>query len=152
MPATGTTHPARRKRVTLAGVFLAAIGLGAVAGGAAGVLGALGLVARPPAYAVAVLLAGFGALWFSFGWWKQTDEAVREAHKTSWFWGGSAGLVVVGAIAVALFGITEGMVGGQYGLTRQDAGMVLAGIVLTVVLMLIGYGICWAGWWFTRSR
>ena len=33
-----------------------------------------------------------------------------------------------------------------------DGGLILTGIVVTLVLQLSGYAVFWAGWWFTRSR
>lgn len=152
MNAAASPSDARRRRASFSRVLLICAGLGAIAGGASALLGALGLVVEPLAYGVAVLAAGAAALWFSLRWWQAVDEGVREAHKTSWFWGGSAGLVVVGAAALALFGVTQGAAAGQFGVTPQEAGLLLTGIVFTVVTLLVGYGICWAGWWFTRSR
>jgi hypothetical protein len=150
--AAASTPSTRRRRADFGRVMLICAGLGAIAGAAAALLGALGLVAEPLAYGLAVLTAGVAALWFSYRWWQAVDEAVREAHKTSWFWGGSAGLVVVGAAALALYGVTQGDAAEQFGVTHQEAGLLLAGILFTVVTLLVGYGICWAGWWFTRSR
>jgi len=150
--AAAPTPSIRRRRADFGRVMLICIGLGAVAGGVAALLGALGLASPPLLYAGAVLVAGVGGLWFSYRWWRAVDEGVREAHKTSWFWGGSAGLLIVCAVALGLYGVTQGEAAGLFGLTRGEAGMILTGIVFTVVTLLIGYGVCWAGWWFTRSR
>jgi len=127
-------------------------GMGLVAGGVAAMVGALGGASEPLTYAAATLIAGGIGLWLSWRWWVAVDEAVREAHKTSWFWGGSTAMILVGAVALALFGITQGDASQQLGVTREEAGLLLSGIVFTLTLMLAGYGVCWAGWWFLRSR
>ena len=152
MNAASSTPTARRRRASFPRVMLICIGLGALAGAASALLGALGLVSEPLAYGLAVLAAGVGALWFSLRWWQAVDEGVREAHKTSWFWGGSTGMLVVGAAALALYGIAQGEPAAQYGVTREEAGLLLTGIVFTIVTLLVGYGVCWAGWWISRSR
>lgn len=152
MNAAAKTPNPRRRRASFFRVMGASVGAGAIAGGVAALFGALGLAPAPLAYAVAVLAAGVPGLWFSWRWWQAVDEAVREAHKTSWFWGGSTALIVVGAATLGLFGITQGDAVEQFGITRQEAGMMMAGILFTVSALMIGYGVCWAGWWLARSR
>ncbi len=149
---TAATPSDRRRRASFGRTMLICVGLGALTGAAAALLGAFGLVAEPLAYGAAILVAGLVALWFSLRWWRAVDEAVREAHKTSWFWGASAGLVVVGGVAMALYGVTQGQGDGAFGFTPREAGLVLTGIAFTVVTLFVGYGLCWAGWWLQRSR
>lgn len=119
------------------------------------VLGALAAVFKPDAkpliYAILGLVTGGVTLWMGWRWWVAVDEAVREAHKTSWYWGGSAGLVVVSMFALPLIAIAQGE-GPVSGLTPSEAGFMLAGIVLTVFILLFGYIACWLGWWLSRSR
>lgn len=152
MNAATPNPSARRRDASFVRVLFASMGVGVITGGAAAILGATGLAPLPVAYVGAVLLAGVIGLWFSYRWWLAVDEAVRAAHTTSWFWGGSSGMLVVGAIAVGLLSIALGQARPVYGLDPQEAALILTGILLTVVLMLIGYGLWWAGWWFTRSR
>jgi hypothetical protein len=140
-----------RRAMGFGKVILLCVLLGLIGGGVGAVLSALGLAPEPPIHAAMVLVAGGLGLWLSRLWWLGVDEGVREAHQASWFWGGSTALIGVGAIAVALYSIAGGT-GAQYGLTPAEAGMMLAGVTLTVVLLLVGYGVCWAGWWFTRGR
>ena len=140
------------RRMSLLTLALTAVGLGVLAGGAAAIAVALGLAPGAIAHAVAVLVAGLAVLIVTGRWWQGADEAVQEAHKSSWFWGGSTGLLVTGAIAVALVEIALGHAPGQFGVTRAEAGLIVAGIALTAALMLIGYGLFWAAWWLRRSR
>jgi hypothetical protein len=146
------TSSAPRRKFGYGKTFLACIGVGLVVGGVIGLAEALGLRGAPTAYAGGVLLVGLVAMALSLRWWRDADEAVREAHKFSWFWGCSFALVPVGAVAVALYSIGNGAPEGAWGLTAAEAGLVLAGIVGTVLTLLAGYGLCWAGWWLVRSR
>lgn len=84
-------------------------------------------------------------------WWKQADEAVREAHKTAWFWGGGIGVLLAfafgllnaifkGAIARKIAILIFGSVGyGDYG--------VEFGLYIALCFASIGYLINWALWW-----
>lgn len=147
-----TTIPAKPRPMNYLKLMLICVVVGLIGGGVAATASALGLLAMPLAYAGVMLVGGGVGLWLSWRWWVGVDEAVREAHKTSWFWGGSTALILVGAIALGFFGITQGDAAEQYGLTRREAGLLFAGMTLTVGLLITGYGVCWAGWWFTRSR
>jgi len=99
----------------------------------------------------ALLVGGLTMLW-SRGWWSRVDEAVREAHKTAWYWGGSVGMVPVMGLAAALVFDKSGVSLDRFAAVPGDGGLILTGIVVTLLLQLIGYGLFWAGWWFTRSR
>jgi hypothetical protein len=85
-------------------------------------------------------------------WWGGVDEAVREAHKAGWYWGGSVGLGVAGGIAALLFTVEPTVSLRQFAVFPGDAGLIATGILLAAVLAFIGYGICWAGWWLKRGR
>ena len=85
-------------------------------------------------------------------WWGAVDEAVREAHKTGWYWGGSVGLGVAGGIAALLFTVEPTVSLRQFAVFPGDAGLIATGILLASLLAFIGYGVCWAGWWLTRGR
>lgn len=140
------------KRPSLPGLFLSVLG----AGLPVSIIGALvigfDLAPGTVVYAAMGLVIGAVAMGLSWRWWAKTDEAVREAHKTSWYWGGSVGLVVVSVIAMPLFAISADLAPPAAGLTRGEAGFMLAGVILTVVLLLLGYVVCWAGWWLSRGR
>lgn len=146
-----TTQARPRKPQSFVKLLALCAGLGLIVGGAGGLADGLGLEVPPVAVAVTVLALGVATLWLSARWWAGVDEAVREAHKFSWFWGGSAGMVVVLAAALALLQVARGTVEG-FGFTPADAGVFVAGVVFTLTLMLVGYGVCWAGWWLTRNR
>lgn len=140
------------RRMGLPGLFLAVIGLSVLAGGAAAIAATLGLAPLAIATASAVLVAGLAGFVLTGRWWTRADEAVREAHKSSWYWGGSTGLLVAGSIAAALAEVALGEGGGQFGLSRAEAGLIVVGAAMTAALMLLGYGLFWAIWWLRRSR
>lgn len=145
-----TQSPARR-RPSFIKLLLTCAVIGAVMGAAGGLADGLGLTVPLVVSSAAVLVLGVLILWLSARWWVGVDEAVREAHKFSWFWGGSAGMVVVGAVALPLLRIANGSVA-QLGLTPAEAEMFVTGVGFTLAVMLVGYGLCWAGWWISRNR
>jgi hypothetical protein len=88
--------------------------------------------------------------WATFAWWQRLDETARDAHKTAWFWGGSAGLGVA-----AIVGITLTTSGAREAWRAFEAGAepsvyILAGIMLCIVPQMIGYALFWAGWWLSK--
>ncbi len=132
-------------------VLLSVAGVSLVIGLAGSLLVAFGVGSKLAIYTVMGLATVGVALWYSWRWWKAIDEAVREAHKTSWFWGGSSGLGLVAAFVLPLVTIAEGDVP-QLGLTPSEAGFLLAGVAITSLMMLFGYAVFWAGWWISRGR
>ncbi len=123
--------------------------VGLLAGGVAAAVSHLTPIPAPIANAGAMLIVGALGLWWSRNWWLSVDEGVREAHKFGWFWGGSAGLLVSGAIALGLQGLADSGVA-QFGIAPRDAGLVAMGAFITLTLMIVGYGVGWAGWWIAR--
>ncbi len=146
------TAPSRPRRPqSFLSLLLVCMLIGMIVGAFGGLAEGLGFSAPPIVTGVVVLAIGVIILWLSARWWIVADEAVREAHKFSWFWGGSAGMVVVGAVAIPLIGVARGSVE-AFGLTPAEAGQFVNGVGFTLALMLVGYGVCWAGWWLARNR
>lgn len=81
----------------------------------------------------------------SIRWWQGADEAVREAHKWAWYWGGSAGIAVVVVLFVLSSWDVITLNIPPYG-DRPD-GAILSGAALTLGIQTIGYLIAWATWW-----
>lgn len=108
-------------------------------GGVAGwlVAAAVGLVA------VGVAVVGFRAM---MRYWRGIDELARDAHKTAWFWGASAGLLFSWAPLCVAYGLQS---------VRAAPDPYLAGAyvgALAVVgAQLLGYGVFWVGFWL-RNR
>jgi len=131
MPAT-----ARFKRylVALTLSLLLATGVGIVAG----FVIKLGQEFIPSqAWIVLVpILAVFGIL-ACLPWWRSLDEMQRETQLTSWFWGGSFGILA--GIFVA------------YVIGRTHQFLVLGALVV-VAAQVVSYGICWVALRFIRRR
>ena len=92
-----------------------------------------------------VVLLAAGAV-ASVIYWRNIDEAAREAHKFAWFWGGSSAMLLAlpapfllgDARLIALLG------------TRSPAEWTAVGMVALIIAQLIGYGLVWAGWWLRQ--
>jgi hypothetical protein len=106
----------------------------------------------PPALFGALFAAAVGVAMLpcALGW-KRTDEAAREAHKSAWFWGGAWSLAAMAGGFAWLFRAGPGLDLHRFALGNGgDAGLVAAGIALCVLVQIVGYGLCWAGWWLAR--
>lgn len=149
----GLMATAKGRALCIAGFFaLAAFAgfvMGAVRNAGEGTFGAgVGLIwlALPLALVVAA-----GSLWFGAVWMKSIDEAAQEAHKWAWYWGGSTGMAVAMVGFLLAFmpqstGWTLPTIGG-----RTDAvAYAVTGGGFVIVLMLAGYSLAWALWWFQR--
>ncbi|QYF86299.1 hypothetical protein [Brevundimonas sp. PAMC22021] len=136
------------------GAFLLLIVLALVAGVVLGIVGAaggLGLnLTLLIAMSVATVILMAGALWVGALWMRNIDEAAREAHKSAWYWGGTAGMAV-GGVGVVLSRLPQAA-------TIQiptigdptPATYAAMGAVMMLGLMLLGYTIVWAWWWWAR--
>jgi hypothetical protein len=140
------------RRSGLGAFMLSLIGCGMIAGAAIALLENVGILL--PAWLAglaAVVVGGLTMLW-SRRWWVRVDEAVREAHKTAWYWGGSVGMVPVMGLAATLLFDRSGVSLERFAAVPGDGGLILTGIAVTLLLQLVGYGLFWAGWWLSRSR
>jgi len=82
---------------------------------------------------------------------KSIDEAAQEAHKWSWYWGGSAGLGVgVVALLLSMAPASENWSVPTLDGRTDPVAYAASGAFGLMVVLLIGYGIAWAWWWFSR--
>jgi hypothetical protein len=141
--------------LSLAGVL--AIVVLVVVGGVIAVLASdKGLIAEDAALLIisavmAVLMMAL-SLWLGVAWMARIDEAAREAHKASWFYGGSGGLAVGGVfIILASTPPAARLTLPAWFDGRTDpAAYAATGAVGLMTLMLIGYGVVWGWWWLAR--
>jgi hypothetical protein len=84
---------------------------------------------------------------FLFIWWAKVDEAVKEAHKWAWFWGGSLGMML--AIWIATINLfMQGQLLMPLLVSRGlEAYGFEIGVIATVLLMAYSYIGAWAIWW-----
>jgi hypothetical protein len=137
--------PKRRRRFGLLTIVGLTLVIGLAVGFISGLIETLGGSGTKALQASVLGIGVVLGLLISIRWWRDADEAVREAHKWAWYWGGSAGIAVVVALFV-LSGwdlITLNIP--PYG--DGPDGMLLSGSALTLGLMLAGYLVAWAAWW-----
>ena len=138
------TKPKRRSNsyVGLLGVSLL---LGIGVGAASALIDAFAGAATMPLQAALMVAATAAVLAICIRWWRNADEAVREAHKWAWYWGGSTGMACV----ILLFALSTWEV---IDVTLPPLGsgpgdLIMTGVALTVGAQGIGYLVAWAAWW-----
>jgi hypothetical protein len=95
------------------------------------------------------LLLMVGAFWVGVLWMRSIDEAAREAHKWAWYWGGTAGMAVGGALMLLTIvprdvPLRVPLILGD---TPDPAGYAASGAFGLMMLMTLGYSVAWAVWW-----
>ena len=132
----------------MAGLFVAAVGVGYFSargdldpdGATVWILGAF------------VVLVMIGAFATGVVWMRSIDEAAQEAHKWSWYWGGSAG-IALGGVALCLTSLPQAAsldiptwLSGR----TDPAAYAATGAFAMLLLMLVAYGLAWTVWWMRR--
>lgn len=155
--AAGRLKSTRSKILT----FVVYIGLAAIVGGVLGYIdgdreaaGQAALVNSSSGVWLGLVLGGILAviaMVYGFFWMRSIDEAAQEAHKWSWYWGGSAGM------AVGMIGLVMAMmpVAAKWQppvfMDRTDPVAYMGlGAVVMLSLMMLGYGVAWLWWWWSR--
>jgi hypothetical protein len=127
-------------------LLLATVGVGVMAANDVidtqhGILAVMGF------FAVLIMV---GAFVIGVFWMRSIDEAAREAHKWAWYWGGTAGMSLGGVLMILsslpqASGFTLPVV---FGGRADPAGYAATGAFAMMMLMVIGYTIAWAIWWW----
>ena len=123
------------------------IGASLIAGGiAGGVAAAFGdrAGAGPLIVAGATGLAMAVGIWVCARWWRDLDEAAREAHKWAWYWGSTFGGALGGVVLFTL------AYGAEAYLTAEPKDLLIGGAAIIGVAQALGYGVAWAVWWLKR--
>lgn len=131
--------------------YIGYIVLTAIVGGIVGGTTAAGLVDRE--LALKLFLAFFSftmiiGLPLAWIWWSKVDEAVKEAHKWAWFWGGSIGMTLGIFLATANIFTDGRLVAGVLAAGGFEAYAFEAGLIGVVSLTAYGYMAAWAFWWW----
>ncbi|WP_296597312.1 hypothetical protein [Phenylobacterium sp.] len=95
--------------------------------------------------AVLLVLVTITAL-STWKWWGALDEVAREAHKFAWYWGGSFGMGVAGALLILVDSQKIPVPQILPGLHSDFA----IGAATVMLAQITGYLVAWAGWWWTR--
>lgn len=103
---------------------------------------------------MALVIAGLSLIggWLVSMYWRQIDEAAREAHKWAWFWGGNAVILPLLIAFVFLNARPEIGVPLWPGFQEGPAGYVATGGMITLFTLAFGYSVAWLVWWLWRSR
>jgi hypothetical protein len=96
-------------------------------------------------------LAALGA-WLISIYWRQIDEAAREAHKWAWYWGGNVALLPLVVGMVLLFQNPDMPVPLWPGVAADPAGYVATGGMAVISALIVGYTLAWLYWWLWKSR
>jgi hypothetical protein len=92
--------------------------------------------------AVCTLITGLS----TWKWWGALDEVAREAHKFAWYWGGSFGMGVAGALLILVDSQRIPTPDFLPGLHSEFA----IGAATVMLAQITGYLVAWAGWWWSR--
>jgi hypothetical protein len=137
--------PKRRRPLGYLGVLGLSLLVGLVVGGVAALVEAIGGSAGRPLMAVILAVGVSLGMGLCVIWWRGVDEAVREAHKWAWYWGGSAGI----AFIMILFVLSSWDVI-TLNIPAYDEGpngALLSGVAITLGAQGVGYLVAWAAWW-----
>ena len=81
-------------------------------------------------------------------WWRQIDEAAREAHKWAWWWGGSCGMGLAAAVILSLGFVHDVLPDALRSAPPEH--LILGGGYFVLVCELVGYSVAWCVWWLRR--
>ena len=141
--------------------FVVYIGLAAVVGGILGYIdgnreagGLPALVNTPSGLWIGLVLGVLAAvigMVYGFFWMRSIDEAAQEAHKWSWYWGGSAGMALgMVALVVSMMPISAKWQPPAFFERTDPVAYMALGAVGLLTLMMVGYGLAWVWWWWSR--
>ncbi len=139
---------ARRQAIALRGL-LGAFLIGAVCGAGYYIAKDMRLTIPPAMIGVImvimVVLVALGSV-ASVAYWRNIDEAAREAHKFAWMWGGSTAMLLALPVPFLIGDARLIALMGQ----RPPTEWVSIGLVGLIIVQLVGYGLAWAGWWLRQ--
>ncbi len=136
-----------RKRLNPNNILL----LSAFGGFIIGILNGLG-IQLPLWTPLAVLIF---LLIISISYWKNIDEAAKEAHKFAWYWS-SIGWISLAATFYTTMqynAVPNSLVSLLETKFNSPTEIFMAGIISSIIIQIIFYSIIWIGWWArTRMR
>lgn len=102
-------------------------------------------VSRPALFVFALALLAVTFV-INVIYWRNIDEAAREAHKFAWLWGGTGGILVTLPLIILISSERLIAVVGE----RSPGAWVVFGMSTLLAAQAIGYGLVWAGWWLRQ--
>lgn len=119
---------------------------GGVMGAGGALLSETGIVLPPALVFSASLVAIAVFFWVCVIYWRNIDEAAREAHKFAWFWGGTGGMMLM--LPLGALGSDDRLLAVFH--QRPPTEWVLLGFLTLLTAQLTGYGLVWVGWWLRQ--
>jgi hypothetical protein len=110
----------------------------------------LGLVSSPIGAGLVVVFVSLIVSPAAVLYWRRLDEAAREAHKFAWYWGGSAGIVLVLAAYLALTAPAGAQIPVDVLGATEPRELFALGMMATLAAQIVGYLVAWVGWWAVR--
>ncbi|AAK24205.1 hypothetical protein [Caulobacter vibrioides] len=140
---TGTQ--ARRQAIALRLLVASAL-VGAVGGAGLALLEEMGVT--PPASFLGYALLALAPVMIviSVIYWRNIDEAAREAHKFAWFWGGSGSILLAAPLAMLVGDARLTALAGQHTPSEWFA----IGVFSLLFVQLSAYSLVWAIWWLRQ--
>jgi len=121
-------------------LFGALLGAGSIA------LQKLEIAVSRPVLFVTLLIILAAVFAINIVYWRNIDEAAREAHKFAWLWGGTGGILLTLPVIALISSERLVAVMGE----RSPGAWVLFGMSTLLAAQAIGYGLVWAGWWLRQ--
>lgn len=140
---TGTQ--ARRQAIALRLLVASAL-LGAIGGAGLTLLKEIGLTPPASFMGYALLAVAPFMIVASVIYWRNIDEAAREAHKFAWFWGGSGSILLAAPLAMLVGDRRLTALAGEHSPSEWFA----IGVFSLLVFQLTAYVLVWAGWWLRQ--
>lgn len=136
---------ARRQAIALRLLVASAL-LGAIGGAGLTLLKEIGV--NPPASVLGYALLALAPLMIgaSVIYWRNIDEAAREAHKFAWFWGGSGSILLAAPLAMLIGDTRLTALAGPHSPSEWFA----IGVFSLLVFQLTAYVLVWAVWWIRQ--
>jgi hypothetical protein len=136
---------ARRQAIALRLLVASAL-LGAIGGAGLTLLKEIGV--SPPASVLGYALLALAPLMIgaSVIYWRNIDEAAREAHKFAWFWGGSGSILLAAPLAMLIGDARLTALAGPHSPSEWFA----IGVFSLLVFQLTAYVLVWAVWWIRQ--
>ncbi|PZR31666.1 hypothetical protein [Caulobacter segnis] len=136
---------ARRQKI-VRGYWIAATAIGFAIGAGHALLEDTAVVLPRGLLTIGGAIIALAAFVGAVVYWRNIDEAAREAHKFAWFWGGSNSILLALPLPfligdqrlIALFG------------QRSPTEWLAIGVVGLIVVQMVGYGLVWAAWWLRQ--
>lgn len=140
---TGTQ--ARRQAIALRLLVASAL-LGAIGGAGLTLLKEIGLTPPASFMGYALLAVAPFMIVASVIYWRNIDEAAREAHKFAWFWGGSGSILLAAPLAMLVGDARLTALAGRHSPSEWFA----IGVFSLLVFQLTAYVLVWVVWWLRQ--